>query len=65
MEHKTGTGGYGPTNDIGLVFPSSGEPIVIAAYFHATRDSTEAQREAVIADATRLALAALGHGADS
>lgn len=63
VAHKTGTGGYGPTNDIGLVYPPSGDPVIIAAYFHATRDSTEAQREAVIADATRMALAALGHGA--
>ena len=63
VAHKTGTGGYGPTNDIGLIQrPDGGEPIVIAVYFHATRDSTDAQREAVIADATRLALKALGHG---
>ncbi len=60
--HKTGTGGYGPTNDIGLIQPPTGAPVVIAVYFHATRDSTDAQREAVIADATRLALKALGHG---
>ncbi|MNH48591.1 Beta-lactamase OXY-2 precursor [compost metagenome] len=66
VAHKTGTGGYGPTNDIGLIMPPSdvggGAPVVIAVYFHATRDSTDAQREAVIADATRLALKALGHG---
>ena len=63
VAHKTGTGGYGPTNDIGLIQrPDGGAPIVIAVYFHATRDSTDAQREAVIADATRLALKALGHG---
>lgn len=62
VAHKTGTGGYGPTNDIGLIQPPKGAPIVIAVYFHATRDSTDAQREAVIADATRLALKALGHG---
>ena len=62
MAHKTGTGGYGPTNDIGLIQPPTGAPVVIAVYFHATRDSTDAQREAVIADATRLALKALGHG---
>lgn len=66
VAHKTGTGGYGPTNDIGLIQPPSdvggGAPIVIAVYFHATRESTDAHREAVIADATRLALKALGHG---
>jgi beta-lactamase class A len=63
VAHKTGTGGYGPTNDIGLAYPPSGAPVIVAAYFHATSASTPAQREAVIADATRLSLQALGHGA--
>lgn len=62
VAHKTGTGGYGPTNDIGLVYPPSGDPVIVAAYFHATDASTDAQREAVIADATRMALDALGRG---
>ncbi|MET4684756.1 class A beta-lactamase [Brevundimonas faecalis] len=62
VAHKTGSGGYGPVNDIGLILPPSGAPVVIAVYFHATSASTDAQREAVIADATRLALKALGHG---
>lgn len=61
VAHKTGTGGYGPVNDIGVLYPPTGDPIVMAVYFHATRESTDAQREAVIADATRIALAALGH----
>ncbi|MFT4913996.1 MAG: beta-lactamase class A [Brevundimonas sp.] len=63
VAHKTGTGGYGPTNDIGVLYPPTGEPVVIAVYLHATRASTEAQNDAVIADATRMALAAFGHGA--
>ncbi|HYC96771.1 class A beta-lactamase [Brevundimonas sp.] len=63
VAHKTGTGGYGPTNDIGLAYPPSADPVVIAAYFHGTSDSTPEQRDTVIADATRMALAALGHGA--
>lgn len=62
VAHKTGTGGYGPVNDIGVLYPTDGAPIAIAVYFHATKDSTDAQREAVIADATRQALEALGHG---
>lgn len=61
VAHKTGTGGYGPTNDIGLLYPPSDGPIVVAAYYHATRESTAAQNEAVIAEATRIALKALGH----
>lgn len=63
VAHKTGTGGYGPTNDIGVLYPPSGEPVIMAVYNHATRGSDEAQREATIAEAARLALAALGHGA--
>ncbi|MFI8682510.1 class A beta-lactamase [Brevundimonas diminuta] len=62
VAHKTGTGGYGPVNDIGLILPPNAAPIAIAVYFHATKDSTDAQREVVIADATRQALKALGHG---
>ena len=60
LAHKTGTGGYGPTNDIGLAWPPSGGPVIITAYFHGARTSTEQQREAAIADATRIAVAALG-----
>ncbi len=50
VAHKTGTGGYGPTNDIGVLYPPTGEPVVIAVYYHATRASTEAQNDAVIAE---------------
>ena len=58
VAHKTGTGGYGPTNDIGILYPPSGAPIIIAAYYHAASDAPG--NEAVIAEATRLALNALG-----
>lgn len=61
VAHKTGTGGYGPTNDIGLLYPPTGAPVVVAAYYHATSASSAASNEAVIADATRLVLKALGH----
>lgn len=61
VAHKTGTGGYGPTNDIGVLYPPSGEPVVMAVYYHADRSSSSEQNEAVIAEATRLALKALGH----
>lgn len=62
VAHKTGTGGYGPVNDIGLILPPNSAPIAIAVYFHATPESTNAQREAAVAEATRQALKALGHG---
>ena len=58
VAHKTGTGGYGPTNDIGILYPALGAPIIVAAYYHAASDRPE--NEGVIAEATRLALSALG-----
>ena len=56
---KTGTGDYGTTNDIGVVWPTAGgEPIVLAVYF--TQTAADAKpREDVVAAATRLAVAAL------
>jgi len=62
VAHKTGTGGYGPVNDIGILYPVSGPPIVMAAYFHGSPQSTPQQREDAIAEATRRMLVALGHG---
>lgn len=61
VAHKTGTGGYGPTNDIGLLYPPTGAPVIVAAYYHATRGTTPEANDAVIAEATRIALKALGH----
>ena len=46
---------------IGVLTPPSGKPVVLAIYYHATRESAPDAREAVIAEATRLALKALGH----
>ena len=58
VAHKTGTGGYGPTNDIGVLYPPTGAPVIVAAYYHAATDDPKS--EAVIAEATRLALVELG-----
>jgi len=60
VAHKTGTGGYGPTNDIGVLYPPSGAPVIVAAYHHAASTSSAAANEAVIAEAVRMALMALG-----
>jgi len=60
VAHKTGTGGYGPTNDIGVLYPPTGRPVVIAVYYHATSQAAAAANEAIIADATRMALSVLG-----
>lgn len=61
VAHKTGTGGAGQTNDIGVIQPPSGDPIHIAIYYDAPAALSEARRDAVIAEATRLALQRLGH----
>lgn len=60
MGHKTGTSSKGLTNDIGLMWPTVGDPVVVTAYFAAPEATTDqAQRDAVVADAARAALAAL------
>jgi len=55
---KTGNGGYGTRNDIAIAWPTSGAPIVIAIL--SDRGSAGASSDdALIADATKAALAAL------
>jgi len=58
--HKTGTGGYGPTNDLGVLYPPTGAPVIVAVYYHAAAAQPASRHEAVIAAATRQAVAALG-----
>ena len=53
VAHKTGTGSNGATNDIGILSPADGEPILAAVYFTEAPDASMANREAVIAEATR------------
>ena len=60
--HKTGTGARASYNDIGIIRPPAGSPILIAVYFTGARDASPAQIDAVVADATRAGLRALGHG---
>ena len=60
--HKTGTGARMTYNDIGVVWPPSGSPIRIVVYFTGARDASAAQIDAVVAEATRASLLALGHG---
>lgn len=50
---KTGSGGYGTTNDIGVIWPPSAAPIVLAVYFTQKQPKAEARRD-VIAAATRI-----------
>lgn len=50
---KTGSGSYGITNDIGLIWPPEGAPIIVSIYF--TQDKKEApKRDDIIAAATRI-----------
>ncbi|CAN5155661.1 class A beta-lactamase BOR-1 [soil metagenome] len=60
VAHKTGTGGTGQTNDIGIIYPPTGEPIRIAVYYEGPSTLSPEAGEAVIAEATRRAIAALG-----
>jgi beta-lactamase class A len=52
---KTGSGEHGTTNDVGVLWLPQREPVVIAAYLTGTPASAEL-RNAVLADAARLAL---------
>ena len=53
---KTGSGNYGTTNDIGLLWPPSGEPVVLTIYFTQLKKDADNRRD-VLAAATKLALA--------
>lgn len=56
---KTGTGDYGSTNDIAVIWPPGRPPIVLAIYFtQADKDATP--REDVVAQASRIVVAGLG-----
>jgi Beta-lactamase class A len=56
---KTGTARYGTRNDIAVVWPPNGDPIVLAVL--STRDQAEATHDdALIAEATAVVLTALG-----
>lgn len=60
--HKTGTSNQGPINDIGVIWPPSGAPIFVAAYYQGPPTNDFAAGEAIIAEAVSRALEALGHG---
>lgn len=50
---KTGTGEYGTTNDVGIIWPPRSKPIVIAIYFTQNKKNA-APRDEIIASITRL-----------
>ncbi len=55
---KTGTGSYGTTNDIGIIWPPKGSPIVVAIYFTQNKKNA-APRDDVIASVTRILINSL------
>ena len=60
VAHKTGTGANGTANDVGVAFPLSGAPVILATYFTGAAEASDDQRDAVIAEATRRVFKALG-----
>ncbi|CAB3774963.1 Beta-lactamase [Paraburkholderia humisilvae] len=56
---KTGTGAYGTTNDVAVLWPRAGSPIVLTVYYTQAH-AGEKPKECVIALATRIALTTLG-----
>lgn len=54
---KTGSGGYGTTNDIAVLWPQKGAPLVLAVYFTQNQPDAGSRRD-VITEATRLLIAA-------
>jgi beta-lactamase class A len=55
---KTGTCSYGTTNDIGIIWPPQGDPLVMAIYF-TQKNKDAANRSDVIAAVTKLVIADL------
>lgn len=60
VAHKTGTSSQGPVNDIGMLFSPAGEPFAVAAYWHGSETDDFTAGDTAIAEATRMALSALG-----
>jgi beta-lactamase class A len=56
---KTGTSGQGGRNDIGIVWPPDGEPVVLAVLTQTENPEAEPQ-DALLAEVTAVAVEALG-----
>jgi len=57
---KTGSGAYGTTNDVAVLWPPQGGPVVLVIYYTQPQKD-EPTRKDVLAKATRLVLAGLGY----
>ncbi len=53
---KTGSGDYGITNDIGVIWPPKCAPIVVAIYYIRDDQKNAARRPDVVASATRIVM---------
>ncbi|ANI29117.1 beta-lactamase [Yersinia entomophaga] len=53
---KTGSGDYGTTNDVAVLWPPTGAPLILAVYFTQHKKDAESRRD-VLAEATRIILA--------
>lgn len=57
---KTGTGDYGTTNDVAVIWPTTGKPIVLVVYF--TQDKKDAKpQDEVISKATKIIINEITH----
>lgn len=56
---KTGTGDYGTTNDAGVIWPTSGAPIVLVVYYTQARADAKSKDD-VIAGVARIVAKAFG-----
>jgi len=57
---KTGSGDYGTTNDIAILYPPAKPPLIMAVYF-TQKEPAATLREDVVAKAARIALTLSGH----
>lgn len=57
---KTGSGDYGTTNDIGIIWPPKCSPIVIAVYYTQNKKDAKANKN-IIASATRILVDEFSH----
>ena len=55
---KTGSGSYGSTNDVGVLWPPAGAPVVLSVYLTFPQKDAKGRND-VIASATRIVVAAL------
>jgi beta-lactamase class A len=56
---KTGTGDYGTTNDLGIVWPAQGRAPVVLGVYYTQADKDAPARDDVIASATRIVIEAI------